>query len=144
MKKARHYKNMLLLLALCLIMSSVFYSVHNIASISSFGSQFMKAVQIRDNASESSMADTQRVILRGYQMESFDGQLISDIDLDILWINIKNTLTLFSRLTLPLVIFCYFLKWINSDPYIRVPSFIMHFLQLKDGKKDAASYLFLI
>lgn len=72
-----------------------------------------------------------------------DNLSIDDTDIEILFINLKNLLMFFSKFIISLVLPALLINKLIMDrsmAFSELPSIIMHFLQLKDGKKDAPSY----
>lgn len=134
-------KMWMLLLITVLLISSLFYSVHNITARTPISSKTYKSEEIQRKKMDYVTSGYQHPISRSILWEVCDNQLLSDTELDIMLINLKNILIIISIPVISLIVSSYFLKWIISDPNVRIPSFIMHFLQLKDGKKEAASYL---
>lgn len=145
MKRIYHKKIRLLILISLLLSASVLCSVHNTVVMNTISSKVNKFEEMKRKRMDYADSSQYHLISYGIFYGMSDNQIIDGTDLDIILINIKNILMLFSRLMTALVLSVLLLSMRSmniSESDSGFLSIIMHFLQLKDGKKDAPSYQF--
>jgi hypothetical protein len=136
-------KYRLIVLIILLLTASMLCSVHNTTTITTVSSKISKLEEIKRKKMDYVDTSYHHMISYGILFGSSDNQIIDGTDIEILLINLKNILTIFSKFIIALVLSVLLLSLRTmsiSEADSGLPSIIMHFLQLKDGKKDAPSY----